>query len=148
RVGHRMTNTHESPEKLAQRQCSLARVAPGLVDRVEPRNGLFEALASDEPHGVVGAAVGVAAQAIDRHDPRMLQFPGDLGFEHEPGPAPRIIGIPVLDLLQRHLAAQLLVAGQVDLTESPLGVRPKDLEPKPGSGRGPCRALTTWAYGR
>ena len=46
--------------------------------------GLLEAVAADEPHGVVGPAVGVGAQAVDRDDPRVLQPAGDLGLEQEP----------------------------------------------------------------
>ncbi len=38
-------------------------------------------VAADEPHRVVGAAVGVGAQAVDRHDAGMLQPAGDLGLE-------------------------------------------------------------------
>ena len=41
-------------------------------------------VAADEPHGVVGPAVAVGAQAVDRHDPGVLQSAGDLGLEHEP----------------------------------------------------------------
>ena len=40
-----------------------------------------------------------------------------------------------LDLLQRHLAVQLLVAGDVDLAQAPLGVQPQDPEPAPRGGR-------------
>ena len=41
-----------------------------------------------------------------------------------------------LDLLEGHLAVQLLVAGDVDLAQAPLGVRPQDAEPAPRGGRG------------
>ena len=36
---------------------------------VEAVDGLLERVAADEPHGVIGAAVAVGAQAVDRHDP-------------------------------------------------------------------------------
>ena len=36
---------------------------------VEPLDGLLEAVAADEPHGVIRAAVAVGAQAVDGDDP-------------------------------------------------------------------------------
>ncbi len=101
-----------------------------LVDR------FLEGVAADEPHGVIRPAVGVAAQAVDRNDARVLQSPGDLGLKHEPLPAGRIIGMAVVDLLQRHLAVQLGVQGDEDGAESALGMGAEDAEPLPvGGGR-------------
>ena len=44
---------------------------PGLeaIDR------LLEALPLDEPHGVEGPALGIATQAVDRHDARVFEPP-------------------------------------------------------------------------
>ena len=129
-VGHRVADVHEPPEQLPQRQRPLAGVAARLpVGAVEPLDRLLEAVAADEPHGVERPAVGVVAQAVDRHDPRVLQPAGDLGLQQEPRAALGVVGVPVLDLLQRHLAVQLLVARDVDLAQPAPGVRPEDAEP-------------------
>ena len=141
-IGDRIADGHESPEELAQSQDSLARVAPRVVHRVESSDGLLEAVTTDEPHRVVGATVRVAAQAIDRDDPRMLQFPGELRLQQEPGPAARIMGELAQDLLQGHVAAELFVAGEVDATQAPLGVRPDDAKARCGGGGGAYRAAT------
>ena len=71
---------------------------------MEAVDGLLEAVAADEPHGVVGAAVGVGAQAIDRDDAGVLQPAGDLGLEQEARAAGRVVGVVVEDLLEGHLA--------------------------------------------
>jgi hypothetical protein len=52
------------------------------------------------PHGVVGPAVAVVAQAVDRVDPGVLQPPGDLGLQEESGAADLIVGVVVEDLLE------------------------------------------------
>ena len=57
--------------------------------------------------------------------------------------ARRVVGVPVLDLLEGDLAVQLLVAGDEDLAQAPLGVRPEDAEPKPQGGRGSYPAAST-----
>jgi hypothetical protein len=45
----------------------LASLDPPYVG-VEAIDGLLEAVPADEPHGVVGPALAVVAQAVDRHD--------------------------------------------------------------------------------
>jgi hypothetical protein len=99
-------------------------------------DGVLEAVAADEAHGVVGAAVAVTAQAVDGDDAGVLQAAGDLGFEEEAGSALGVVGVPVLDLLEGDLAAQLLVAGHEHLAQAPLGVRPQDQEAAGGRGGG------------
>ncbi len=86
--------------------------------------GLLQAVTLDEPHCVVGPAVGVGAQAIDRDDPRVLEAAGDLGLEQEAGSADRVVGVLVEDLLERHLAVQLLIEGDMDDPQSAAGVGP------------------------
>ena len=114
---------------------------PGSRLRRAPRSawkrvgGLLEAVAPDEPHGVVGPAVGVGAQAVDRDDPRVLEPAGDLGLEQEAGAADRVVGVLVEDLLERHLAVQLLVEGDEDGAQSAAGVGPEDAEPLAVGGR-------------
>ena len=49
----------------------------------------LEPIPADEPHRVVGPAVGVGAQAVDRDDAGVLQAAGDLRLQEEPG---RLVG--------------------------------------------------------
>ena len=69
-----------------------------MVDR------FLEAIAADEPHGVIGAAVVVSAQSVDRDDPGMLEPAGDLGLGEESESADRVVGTMVEDLLEGDLA--------------------------------------------
>ena len=139
-VGHRVADVEEPAEQLAQRQGPLPRVAPRDVRLVEVRDGVLEVVPLDEPHGVERPAVGVGAQAVDRDDPRMLQPAGDLGLLHEAGPAVGVVGVSVADLLEGHLAVQLLVAGDVDGAQAAGPVQPQDAEPHAGGGGGAGRA--------
>ena len=118
----------EPAEKLAQVERALAAV--GLLRRVgvEAVDRDLQAVAADEPHGVIGPAVGVRAQSIDWHDARMLETAGDLGFEQEPLTAGRVVGVIVQDLLERDLAVQLAVQCDEDGAEAAAGVRPQDAE--------------------
>src|SRR5438094_9541685 len=102
---------------------------------MERLDGPVQALAPDEPHDVEGSAVGIPAQAVDRDDPRMLQAPGDLRLDQESCTALGPIGVPILDLLERHLAVQLAVVGQEYLAQSAARVGPQD--PEPGLARVP-----------
>jgi hypothetical protein len=48
------------------------------------------------------------------HDPGMLQAAGDLRLDEEPLAAGGVVGVRIEDLLQCHLAVQLLVEGDED----------------------------------
>ena len=96
---------------------------------------LLEAVAPDEPHGVVRPAVAVGAQAVDRDDARVLQPAGDLGLEQEPLAAGRVVGVVVEDLLEGDLAVQLAVERHEDGTQPAPGVGPEDAEPLAVAGR-------------
>ncbi len=96
---------------------------------MEGVRGLFQAVTFDEPHRVIGPAVGVGAESIHRDDPRVFEPAGDLGFEQEAGAADGVVGVLVEDLLERHLAVQFLIEGDVDGAQSAAGVGPKDAEP-------------------
>ncbi len=101
---------------------------------MEGGDGLLEAVAADEPHGIVRAAVTVAAQAVHRHDPRVLQTARDLGLEDEPGPAGGVVGVVVEDLLESDLAVQLGVERHEHRAEAPPGVGAEDPEPNSVAG--------------
>ena len=111
-------------------------VGPSAVVGVEPLDGVLEAIAADEPHGVKRPAVGVGAQAVDRDDARMLEPAGDLGLEQESAAALRVIGVRVEDLLERDLAMQLAVESHEDGAEPAAGVRPQDAKSLAVAGRG------------
>ena len=96
---------------------------------VEVFDGLLERVALDEPHGVVGSAVAVGAQAVDRDDAGVLQPAGDLGLGDEPLAAGRVVGVLLEDLLECHLAVQLGVQGDEHRAQPAPGVRPQDAEP-------------------
>ena len=138
RVGvvDRVADVQEPPQQLAQLQRTPAGVGLQAVVGVEAVDGLLEAVAADEPHGVVRAAVAVGAQAVDRHDARVLQPAGDLRLQQEPLAAGRVVGVRVEDLLEGHLAVQLGVQGHEDGAQAAAGVGPEDAEPLAvGGGR-------------
>ncbi len=124
---HTATNRFRSWRK-ARFHClgSLPFTVLGLVEAIDR---LLEGLALDEPHGVEGAALGVASQAVDRNHARVLEASGDLGLEQEAGAAVRVVGAFGSELLERDLAIQLGVEGHGDLAKAPLGMRPEDAEP-------------------
>ena len=141
-VGHRVTDVEEPAEQLPHCQGPLTRVATRDVRLVEVRDGVLEVVPLDEPHGIKGPAVGVGAQAVDRDDPRMLEPAGDLGFSQEAGPAVRVVSVSVADLLQGHVAVQLLVTGDVNGPQAACPVEPQDAEPHAGGRGGAGRAGT------
>ena len=102
---------------------------------VEVLDGLLEAVALDEPHGVIRAAVGVGAQPVDRDDAGVLQPAGDLGLHEEPLAAGRVVGVVVEDLLERDLAVQLAIQRHEHRPQPAPGVRPEDAEPLAVAGR-------------
>jgi hypothetical protein len=100
---------------------------------VEAADSFLEVIAPDEAHGVERPTVGMAAQAVHRHDARVLQTPGDLGLEEKPRAAGRVGGVVRPDILERDLPIQLGVYGDGDLPETTPGVRPQ--HPVAGLGR-------------
>ena len=113
---------------------------------LEMLDRLLEAVALDEPHGVVRAAAAVGAQTVNRHDPGVLQPAGDLRLGDEPLPAHRVVGVLLEDLLQRHLAVQLAVERHEHLAEPAPRVRPEQAEPLAIAGR-PADRQTAGAVG-
>ena len=98
-------------------------------------NRLFQTIAADKSHGIVGAAIDILAQAIDRDDARMFQPAGDLGLQHETGAAFGIVGMLGLDLLQRHFPLEFLVAGHGDFSQAAFGMGAENAEPRARRGR-------------
>src|SRR5262249_42017540 len=124
----RVADVQEATQETSQLDRPLDRVAAGRLP-VVLRHSMLEAVALDEPHGVIRATIVVVPQAVDRYDPRVLQPAGDLRLDQEPNATFGVVGMLVADLLQRPLAAQFLVAGDEDASQSPLGVETEDAEP-------------------
>src|SRR5262245_43654846 len=124
-----VADVDEPPQELPQSERVAAGVRLGRVVGVEVGGGLLEAVSPDEPHGIVGAALSVSAQAVDRNYPRVLQPAGDLGLQQEPLAATLIVSVAVEDLLQGHLAMQLGVEGDEDGAQAAPGMRAEDPEP-------------------
>ena len=99
---------------------------------MKPGNGRLEVVSLDESHGIEGATVVVNPQAVDRHNPRMLQAPGDLCLKEESRAAVFPAGVLPLDLLQRHLAVYFLVLRDEDFSQAALGVRTEYAVARPG----------------
>ena len=118
----RRRNNCAQPERSAARVRRRRRVGVESLDRPRQR------IALDEPHGIVGPTEAVGAQAVDRDDARVLQPTGDLGLQEEPPPAIGVVGVPVEDLLERHLAVELGVQRHEDGAEAALGMGPEDAE--------------------
>jgi hypothetical protein len=81
----------------------------------------------------------------------MLEPARDLGLEHEPVTALRVVGPLGLDLLERHFTVKFLIHGHGVQAQAAVGVRPADPEPcrgrswpnthAPGRGRLGMKAL-------
>ncbi len=109
---------------------------------VEGGDGVLEAVATDEPHGVIGTAAAIAAEAVNRHDSRMFEPAGDLGFQDEPRAAGGIVGVLVEDLLEGDLTIELGVERDEDRTQPAASMGPQHAEPLAVAG-GSTRA-TSW----
>jgi hypothetical protein len=126
----------EPPQQLAQLERPAAGVVPEGLVGMEAVDGLLEGVALDEPHGVEGPAVGVGAEAVDRDDAGVLQAAGDLGLGQEAGAAVGVVGAVVEDLLEGHLAVQLLVAGDEEGAQAAAVVEAEDAVSLPVRGGG------------
>ena len=127
-VADGIADVDEPPQELTQLEG-----APGVVRVVatavmEAVDGIGERFPADQPHRVEGTADGVAAEAVDGDDPRVLELPGELGLEHELRPARLAVGVGRLDLLEGHLTVELVVDRHGHDAEPPLGIRTHDQE--------------------
>ena len=96
---------------------------------MKPRDRVLETLAAHEPHRIERPPIRMMAQAVDRHDSGMLKAPGDLRFEQKPRARLAITGVPLLDLLERHLAVQLFVHRHRNDTQAALRVWAQNAKP-------------------
>ena len=128
RIGNGVADGDKPIKQLAKFEIALCRAKRGGVKAFD---GLLEAVAADEAHGVVRPAIGILAEGVDRHDAGMFQTAGDLRLAHKAGTTFGVICVPRLDLFQRHLAVQLAVAGHEDLAQPPAGMGPQNLETRP-----------------
>ncbi len=136
RVGDRVAGVDQAAQQPAEGDLAPARLARGVLLGVEPLDRAAEGLALDQPHRVVRPPVGISAQAVDRHDPRMLQPPGEPGLEQEPRLAGRVVRVVRPQLLHRDLAIELRVDRQEDLAQPPARMGPHDPEPLVDRRRG------------
>jgi hypothetical protein len=65
----------------------------------------------------------VVTEAVDRHNARVFQAAGDLGFEQKSRSSIWIISVSVLDFLERHLPVQILILSNKYLPKSALSMR-------------------------
>ncbi len=73
RVGDRVAGVDEAAQQATERDLPIAGLARRPLRTMEPLDRLLERLPLDEPHRIVRTAVGMATQAVDRHDARVLQ---------------------------------------------------------------------------
>src|SRR5690606_11048993 len=88
-VVDRLADRHERAEQAAQFE--RARPRTGMPGLVETADRLPQALPAHQAHGVVGPAVALLAEAVDRYDAGVFEVARHLRLEHEPGPADRVL---------------------------------------------------------
>ena len=101
----------------------LASLDPPYIANIPDMKAIdhfLQAVAADEPHGVVGPAVAVGTQCIDWHDSGVFEAASHFRLQQEAGAAGRIVGVAVENLLQCHLAMQLRVEGDEDGAQAAL----------------------------
>ena len=100
------------------------------------RDRLLQVVAANEPHGVEGPTVSVGAQAIHRHDARVLQAARDFSFQQKADAAVKMVGELLLDLLESHLAAEFFILRHEDFAQAALGMRSQNAKPRAGRRTG------------
>ena len=106
-------------------------------------DGLLERIAADEPHRIIRPSVAVCPQAVYRYDAGMLQTAGDLRLDDKSLPAGRVVGMTLEDLLECHLAIELVIECHEDSPQTALRMRPQDVESLPvGRGGIPAEPAT------
>ncbi len=129
RIRHGVAHVHEAAEQPAQGQRTLGGIPTRRVLAMESLDGFPETVAADEPHRVERPAVVEVSEPVDRHDPRMLQAPGHLGFHQEPGAALGGIGMLGLDPLRAPPPGGAPRRARRGPRRAPPRMRPQDAEP-------------------
>src|SRR5262249_552810 len=130
----RLADVDEPPQQLAELDGTGVGTGVLLVVRLDR---LLEAVSLDKPHRVEWPAILIGAEAVARHDPGVLKAAVDLAPQDEPAAELRLGGPIGPDLLERDLAAELLVVSDVDPAQPALAVEAEDAEPRTGAtGRG------------
>ncbi len=127
-VFHGIANVDEPADQLAKLQATLALVELQCIALVKLVDGFLQAVAANESHRIIRAAVRINPQPIDGHDRRVFQPAGDFGFENESGTALGTVGVRGLDALQGHFTVQFFVRSDVHLAESAARMRTEDAE--------------------
>ena len=125
----RVADVEEPAQELAQFQRTSAGI--GLENRIGVERGdrVLEAVAADEPHGVIRPAVAVRTQTVDRDDPRMFESAGDLSLHEKAGAVGWVVGVAIEDLLEGDLTIELAVERDKHGSETAFGVRTQHPEP-------------------
>ncbi len=134
-ISDRVAGVDHALEQAAECQLALAGLAWRAVAGVEPDDRLLECLAFDQAHRVVRPPVGILTEPVDRHDSRVLEPPGDPGFQQEARLAGRIERMVRLELLERDLPIQLGIERQKHLAQAPAGHRTDDAVSVARAGR-------------
>ena len=93
RIFDRVADVQEAAQELLLFERATAGISfQGLIG-VKRGYGFFEAVTSDEPHGVERASVRVGSDSVDRDDAGVLESAGDLGLDLEAPAAHRVVGI-------------------------------------------------------
>ena len=136
-IGDRVADCQRSAQELPQ--CDMptgVAAVPRPVLFVQAIDGRRQGLSLDQPTHEVRHARDPPRRGIHRHDARMLQHARDVRLELEPLAVPRVVCKRGLELLQGHLAAELLVERHEDIARPPAVEQAEDAEP----AAGPCQA--------
>ena len=82
-VGNRVAGVDDAAQQSPKNQFSPTRPRRLTLRSVKPLDRLFERLALDQTHRIIRAAIRIPAQAVNRHDPRVLQSAGDSSLSQE-----------------------------------------------------------------
>ena len=120
----RLTGIDEVPEELAKAEHPPGhrhRAAGGVMIADRP----CERAAGDQPHHLEQSPPRILPDVVDRRDVGMLQRRAGKDFLEKGGPVPRVVGVAIGELLEKHLAAELEIAGDEHLPHPPPLLRPQ-----------------------
>ena len=84
-----------------------------------------ERAAGDQPHHLEQPPPRILPEVVDRRDIGMLERRPGPDFLEKGGPVPRVVGVAIGELLEKHLAAELEIAGDEHLPHPPALLRPQ-----------------------